>query len=130
VMDGYQASAEIRKDERFKDRPVIAMTANAMAGDRALAAGMNDHVAKPIDLKDLFQVLGRWIRVPEGRGPLHDQTPDAAERRSEPAREKTLVAVSRQTSLHPREGLSDLPGIDTRAGLARVGQMPHSTAGS
>jgi CheY-like chemotaxis protein len=107
VMDGYQASAEIRKDERFKDLPVIAMTANAMAGDRerALAVGMNDHVAKPIDVKDLFQVLGRWIRVPGGRS----ETPDDAEDRGEPGREKTLAPA-------------DLTGIDTRAGLVRVGR--------
>lgn len=49
VMDGYEATCKIRTQEHFKDLPIIAMTANAMKGDRekALAAGMNDHIAKP-----------------------------------------------------------------------------------
>ncbi len=49
VMDGYTATREIRKDERFKELPIIAMTAHAMAGDedKSLEAGMNGHVAKP-----------------------------------------------------------------------------------
>jgi signal transduction histidine kinase/CheY-like chemotaxis protein/HAMP domain-containing protein len=65
VMDGFEATRKIRADARFKDLPIIAMTANAMAGDRekSLAAGMNDHVAKPIDLDELFATLNRWIRV-------------------------------------------------------------------
>lgn len=65
VMDGLEATRRIRADARFKDLPIIAMTANAMAGDRekSIAAGMNDHVAKPIDLDELFATLNRWIRV-------------------------------------------------------------------
>jgi len=65
VMDGFEATRRIRADARFKDLPIIAMTANAMAGDRekSLAAGMNAHVAKPIDLEELFETLNRWIRV-------------------------------------------------------------------
>jgi two-component system sensor histidine kinase/response regulator len=64
VMDGYTASKTIRQDKRFDDMPIIAMTANAMAGDRekALEAGMNDHVAKPIDPTQLFESLARWIK--------------------------------------------------------------------
>jgi CheY-like chemotaxis protein len=59
VMDGYTASGEISKDERFKDLPIIAMTAHAMAGDedKSLQAGMNDHITKPIDPDQLFSTL-------------------------------------------------------------------------
>ncbi|MBW8830677.1 MAG: response regulator [Burkholderiales bacterium] len=64
VMDGYEATRALRADARWRDLPVIAMTANAMVGDRekVLAAGMNDHVAKPIKVEDLFGTLVHWVR--------------------------------------------------------------------
>lgn len=51
IMDGYQATRLIRKDNRFNALPIIAMTANAMNTDRAesLKAGMNEHIGKPFD---------------------------------------------------------------------------------
>jgi len=63
VMDGLAATAEIRKQPRFARLPIIAMTANAMSDDRdiCVAAGMNDHMAKPIDPEKLFGTLLRWI---------------------------------------------------------------------
>jgi PAS domain S-box-containing protein len=63
VMDGYQATRKMREDSRFKDLPILAMTANAMAGDRekALACGMNDHIPKPINVSRLFDTLAKWI---------------------------------------------------------------------
>jgi CheY-like chemotaxis protein len=59
VMDGYEATRRIRAQERFRDLPVLAMTANAMVEDQAEAeeVGMNDHIAKPIDPKQLFERL-------------------------------------------------------------------------
>ena len=106
VLDGYAATGEIRKDARFNALPIIAMTANAMAGDRdkALAAGMNDHVAKPIDVVELFEVLGRWVQVPEAR------------RSSEPP-----AVEGPQTAPEEASSLPVLPGVDTQSGLARVG---------
>jgi PAS domain S-box-containing protein len=64
VMDGVTATQEIRKEARFNDLPVVAMTANAMQvdRDRCLAAGMNDHVAKPIEPEDLWKTLLKWIK--------------------------------------------------------------------
>ncbi|MBF0214045.1 MAG: response regulator, partial [Magnetococcales bacterium] len=69
-MDGYQATARIRADARFQDLPIIAMTANAMKGDRerCLAAGMNDYVSKPIDKKELFLSILRWIDLRKLQG--------------------------------------------------------------
>ncbi|MEO8060846.1 MAG: response regulator [Burkholderiales bacterium] len=63
VMDGYEATRALRRRPELKDLPVIAMTANAMAGDRqkVLEAGMNDHVAKPIRVDVLFATLARWV---------------------------------------------------------------------
>lgn len=64
VMDGIEATCRIRASGHHQTLPIIAMTASAMTDDRArcLAAGMNDHVAKPIDIADLFAVLHRWFR--------------------------------------------------------------------
>jgi PAS domain S-box-containing protein len=64
VMDGITSTQEIRKDARFRDLPIVAMTANAMQGDRerCIAAGMNDHVAKPIEPEDLWKALLKWIK--------------------------------------------------------------------
>ena len=61
IMDGLTATRRIRSISRFAKLPVIAMTANAMAGDRelCLAAGMNDHIGKPFNLDDLIRVLVR-----------------------------------------------------------------------
>ena len=64
VMDGYAATRELRSQPKWHDLPVIAMTANAMVGDRekVLAAGMNDHIAKPINVTEMFATLARWVR--------------------------------------------------------------------
>ena len=64
VMDGFDATRRIREDTRFAHLPILAMTANAMAGDKekCIECGMNDHIAKPIDVDQLFITLGCWIR--------------------------------------------------------------------
>jgi two-component system sensor histidine kinase/response regulator len=105
VMDGIEATRVIRSNSRFRDLPIIAMTANAMASDRILCleAGMNDHIAKPIDPDQLFGVLLRWIRRGEGDG--------------EPARHAAAQADTRQE----RESELVIAGIDTAAGLKRTG---------
>jgi len=63
IMDGYTATQEIRRDSRFTNLPILAISANAMTGDRekCLAAGMNDHIAKPINIDQFFTTLAQWI---------------------------------------------------------------------
>jgi signal transduction histidine kinase/DNA-binding response OmpR family regulator/HPt (histidine-containing phosphotransfer) domain-containing protein len=63
VLDGLSAACAIRALPGRATLPIVAMTANAMSGDRetSLAAGMNDHVVKPIDPDQLFRALLRWI---------------------------------------------------------------------
>ncbi|WP_033129650.1 response regulator [Aeromonas aquatica] len=98
VMDGYTATQLIRQQPRFAALPVIAMTANAISGDRerVLACGMNDHIAKPINVDTMFATLAKWIR-PQARVPAK------------------VVEVEHQADIIlPAE----LDGIDQAAGLA------------
>ncbi|MDD0843796.1 response regulator [Pseudomonas sp. Gutcm_11s] len=98
VMDGYTATRKIREQPRFAELPVLAMTANAMEGDRerALACGMNDHISKPLNVDGMFATLARWV------------TPKAARAEAAPPPAEPVS-----------DGLPDsLEGIDMVAGLA------------
>ncbi|MDP2878638.1 MAG: response regulator, partial [Sulfuricella sp.] len=97
-MDGITATRLIRADPRFRDLPIIAMTAHAMAGDRehSLEAGMNDHITKPIDPEVLYAALQHWIVCAPPK--------------------KIPVAARTETASTP-EFFLRLDGIDTREGL-------------
>jgi len=110
VMDGYTATREIRKDERFKELPIIAMTAHAMAGDedKSLEAGMNGHVAKPIDPDQLFSTLQKWVKPSEER--VQVQQPEVP-----------LESLESDQAEPDEEQLPEsLPGFDLPAGLERL----------
>ncbi|MGE8151024.1 ATP-binding protein [Pseudomonas vancouverensis] len=64
VLDGYEATRQIRQLPGCSDLPIIALTANALQGDReaCLSAGMNDYLAKPFKRHDLQQILQRWVQ--------------------------------------------------------------------
>ena len=100
VMDGYEATRALRLRPGLKDLPVIAMTANAMAGERekVLAAGMNDYVAKPIVVDQLFATLARWLR------PRQAGTPDGAASETLPDldRSAALAALGGDEALYQR----------------------------
>ena len=70
IMDGYEASTKIRSNESDvlnHNVPIIAMTANAMKGDRekCLASGMNDYIAKPVNLEIIKKTIEPWIKQAE-----------------------------------------------------------------
>jgi CheY-like chemotaxis protein len=143
VMDGYAATRKIREWERdaqsaklktaesaevstsklppsASNIPIIAMTAHAMMGDRekSMAAGMNDHVAKPIDPDDLFTVLEKWIPPKTDQpGRVPTDTENVGD---------TPVVRSDQTSSRPGIHIENdelplsLPGFDLEAGLKRL----------
>ncbi len=81
-MDGYEATRHIRGDPRpeVASQPIIAMTAHAMQGDReqCLAAGMVDHVTKPIDRRVLLKTLGRFVKTPRGKAADASMPPTSA----------------------------------------------------
>ncbi|NPV03052.1 MAG: PAS domain S-box protein, partial [Brevinematales bacterium] len=99
-MDGFEATRRIRQDPRFIDIPIIAMTANAMKGDRekCIESGMNDYISKPIHIEELFSVLKKWIE------------PGGFELSAEDAKQ---VAGNGQFP-------SELAGIDIKSALKRL----------
>jgi len=100
VMDGYEVVRRVRADADRGKVPVIAMTAHAMAEERerCIAAGMNDHITKPIDPDAMFNTLLRWL-----------------------PRRETAAAVAKTVPLNVVEKpLLVIPGVDTASGLRRV----------
>jgi CheY-like chemotaxis protein/HPt (histidine-containing phosphotransfer) domain-containing protein len=99
-MDGFKATEFIRANYPHYDHvPIIAMTANVMKNDRekCLQAGMNDHIAKPIDVSILFSVLDKWLEIESNEARLD------------------LETASEQLPQFPQ-----LPGIDIKSGLQRL----------
>jgi len=103
VMDGFEATDEIRKIDRYKDLSIVAMTADAMTGvrEKVIDAGMDDYVTKPIVPKDLWIALVKWI------SPGERALPEGFQRKK---------AESDDTSSIPA-----IAGVDIESGLSRVG---------
>ena len=107
VMDGLSATRAIRQLPGMQALPIIAMTANAMAQDRerCLEAGMNDHIAKPIDVQELVDKLRRWVRP--GQPPAGWPGSPSA-----PAGARPAERLDRRAGRHR--------GLDARRGLGLV----------
>ncbi len=102
-MDGIEATRLIREDRRFDALPILAMTAHATTADRArcFAAGMNDHMAKPIDPDELFQAIEHWCPA-AGRGSA------------------LLEAARSLAALQVAPGEIALEGVDVEGGIRRA----------
>jgi PAS domain S-box-containing protein len=109
-MDGFQATKKIRADSRFKDLPIIAMTAHATIDERQRchAAGMNDHVSKPIDPANLFETVRKFCRPLPLTQSLSPTEREGARRADEG------MAL-------PSDELPSVTGLDIKDGLGRVG---------
>ncbi|WP_239161164.1 response regulator [Chromobacterium violaceum] len=112
VMDGLEATRRLRRLASWGERPILAMTANAMSGDRerCLEAGMNDHVTKPIDPDKLFAALKRW---------------DPRAGRADAAGPAASAARERPDQEDPDDPLWRIPGLDVGGALRRMmGRRP------
>ncbi len=122
VMDGYAATRAIRQNPQFKDLPILAMTANAMTGDRekVLEAGMWDHIAKPLNVGEMFATIAKWIKPKSGET---KNTPEsiATQAIDTGATGQNGLKVSGAAAL---ADFTDLPGIDSVAGLATTMDNP------
>ncbi|CAH0350757.1 response regulator [Aquabacterium sp. CECT 9606] len=103
VMDGYTATERIRARPEWQNLPIIAMTASAMASDRhrVLQSGMNDHITKPLDLGQMFNIMARWIV------PAHPAANPKA---------SNQLHLEKAHGLNPQAALTTL---DTTDGIAR-----------
>jgi PAS domain S-box-containing protein len=106
LMDGYQATEEIRKQDRFADLPIVALTSHAMAGDRekSFEVGMTDHISKPINPDQLFSILLSLIK-PDNRAFPH----------------RFIDQRKQKYTDDKSQFMSNLPGIDVKTGLAHAG---------
>ncbi|SMP72732.1 PAS domain S-box-containing protein [Desulfonatronum zhilinae] len=107
VMDGLEAARRIRAWEAEQGQPrvpIIAMTAHALSQDReaSLNAGMDDHLAKPVNPQGLYQILNTWLRR---------ETPPDGVRQISPAT-MTALTPDLKTPAVPTDGEALLPGID------------------
>ncbi len=126
VMDGLTATRHLRQNPAWADLPVLAMTANAMSHDRelCLAAGMNGHLAKPIDPDALFATLLQWIR-PRATGNAGgdfdqaDQAHTLADAPHESSGPRHPTSESAPDTA-PDDALRQIGGLDVSAGLRRV----------
>ncbi len=123
VMDGVTAAREIRKLPQFAELPIIAMTANAMEGDRqrCLEAGMNDHIAKPVEPDDLWKVLVKWVKT---RHAVDETVPEAKRLRADDNTvTNTLSAMTSAATVAPGypADLLGLKSIDAAQGIRRFG---------
>ena len=111
VMDGLEATRQLRLVDSLRNLPIVAMTASVMQGDReaCLEAGMNDHVPKPVNVDQLLATLGRWTKAGERRPrvagfPANPPAAPVAPSKPEPA----LLS-------------DEIDGLDLPAGLKRLG---------
>ena len=134
VMDGYTATARIRANPALAGLPVLAMTANTMVGDRerVIAIGMNDYIAKPLDIDDMFNVIGRWVSPSTGRRSLVAVPPADFATDSGAGPAPPAVPGKRESGVRGAPPgpvglpeLSGLAGIDAVTGLSRALGRPE-----
>ena len=126
-VDGFEATRTIRAREASSGaprRPIVAMTANAMSGDRelCLAAGMDDYIAKPFNPQDLLKIIERWV------GESKDEQPQAPSSERSIDADK-LVRLRERAAGEARGALLEELGDWTQATPALIERLAHAARG-
>jgi signal transduction histidine kinase/CheY-like chemotaxis protein/HPt (histidine-containing phosphotransfer) domain-containing protein len=146
-VDGVQATQEIRRmGERQRRLPIIAMTANAMTGDREfyLSAGMSDYISKPLDPNRFLETVGRWIargEAPERRAPepiaAESDRPivdhgllDQLRQRMSDEKFRELLSVFLDSTFTSMSKIEDMTAAEDLAGLAIEAHALRGMAGN
>jgi CheY-like chemotaxis protein/HPt (histidine-containing phosphotransfer) domain-containing protein len=137
IMDGYETTRRIRANPELRELPVIAVTANTIAGDRAacINAGMNDFESKPIDQERLYATIARWLpggpgsrgrpggsRTAQGGSSRIDRSVLAKLVNFDPAKIRRFALKFVETS---RATLVDMQATSRRADLISLGRLAH-----
>jgi two-component system sensor histidine kinase/response regulator len=114
VMDGLEATREIRAREEWRTLPILAMTANAFDEDRRACelAGMDDFVGKPVEPPVLYAAISKW---------LSQRPPTPAGAPSESAKVSSATGQSGQSPQQLLNLLRQLPGVDVEVGIEMLG---------
>ncbi|WBS04641.1 response regulator [Pseudoduganella sp. SL102] len=135
VMDGIAATAEIRRHEQQQGRarqlPVIAITANALQGDRetCLAAGMDDYLSKPFTKAMLSETLSRWIALPRAALVHHDEARRTVSGGTAPQSAPAFGALNRHASVRGainRHALDAIRALSADKGEVLLRRVLHA----
>jgi CheY-like chemotaxis protein len=137
-LDGYETCRRLRQREEGRRTPVIALTAHASAGrrERCLAAGMDDHLGKPVRTVDLAATLERWLEGGAGLPPPEDESEALEERLEALARlgeatgENLLAQVVESFLQRGAQDLATLREALEQGDGAALAAAAHSLAGS
>jgi two-component system sensor histidine kinase/response regulator len=135
VMDGFAATAAIRREEREAGRghvlPIIAITANALQGDResCLAAGMDDYLSKPFAQQELAAVIGRWMALPLAASVHHDIAPARLPAESVAVIQRGLTNPAHPANAVNRAALEKIRALSAERGDALVQKVVEAYVG-
>ncbi|HSD38314.1 MAG TPA: response regulator [Rhodocyclaceae bacterium] len=120
VMNGLDATRRIRSEDGFSRLPILALTANALSGDRerCIEAGMNDYITKPIDPEQMYATIARWLpantTLSAAPGALPGHDPVHADS------DATVGLVTASNDAAIIAALKEIPDLDVDLGLARM----------
>ncbi len=145
-MDGYELTEIIRREEKDGHRiPILALTANALRGEttRATAAGMDDYLTKPIELKVLGEALNKWLSIdePEPEVPIYSVPEATAEKPNKVIDLKMLESVVGNDAMYQMEFLNEylasardhtdqIKAALTERDIQLMGQLAHKLKSS